>query len=484
MRTALGGILLIAAAVLLMPLALLPFYPEETALLLHFLLPALALAASGLILAQFWRKTRAPISIDEQEGAFVVTLAWLIVTFASSWPFIGISGLNFSQAFFEAMSGWTTTGLSMVDVENTPKILLFFRSIMQLAGGAGLAIIMMAAFSLPVGAGLYRAEGRGYQLVPNVTRSAKMVVLLYLGYSIAGSMALTLSGMSPFDAVNHAFCAVSTGGFSTKAMSIGYWDSPLIEALTLVLMILGNFNFLSVYILISGKIRSFLRNAETRLFSLFALTGAVLLFIVVASGTYGSIEKELRVALFEAISALTTTGFSTVGYANWSGIGIFLMIILMIVGGGMCSTAGGLKQYRVFILLKGIWWELRRMMLPRRAVIVHRVMVGDENRIVDERQIMEIGIFAFLYISTLAIGTAALSACGYSLRDAAFEFASALGTVGLSVGVTASGTPPLALWTMTAGMFLGRLEFFVIFVSIAKLFGKGRELLDRPSGRA
>jgi trk system potassium uptake protein TrkH len=476
---ALGNILLIAAAVLCTPLAILPFYPEESALALDFILPGLALAAAGLLLVFIRRNHRGQLKIDEQEGAVVVTSGWLIVTAVSAWPFMRISGLDFSQAFFEAMSGWTTTGLSMIDVEHAPKLLLFFRSIIQLGGGAGLAIIMLAAFSLSIGAGLYRAEGRSYQLVPNVTRSAKLVVTLYLGYTIFGSIALSLSGMTPFDAVNHTFCAVSTGGFSTKATSIGYWDSPLLEAEIIILMILGNLNFLSAFVLFTGKVRSFFRNAETRLFSFFALSGIVMLYIFVANETYASSGKKIRVAIFEAVTALTTTGFSTVSYVDWNGTGILVIIVLMVIGGGICSTAGGLKQYRVFVLAKAVWWELRRMLLPRQAVVVHRAVVGDEDRIVTERQVMEIGVFVFLYIATLAIGTGVLTASGYALRDAFFEFASALGTVGLSVGVTATSTPVFALWTMTAGMFLGRLEFFVIFVSIARLLHSLRNSIRR-----
>ncbi len=479
MLVALGSILLIASAAFFIPLAVLPFNPDELSLAPSFMVPGLLLLGIGFLFVLARRRTQGRFNIDEQEGAIVVTVAWLAVTAASAWPFMRISRLDFSQAFFEAMSGWTTTGLSMVDVEHAPRILLFFRSLIQLGGGAGLAIIMLAAFSLSIGAGLYRAEGRSYQLVPNVTRSAKLVVTLYLGYTVAGSIALTLSGMTVFDAVNHTFCAVSTGGFSTKAASIGYWDSPLIEAVIIILMILGNLNFLSVFVLVSGKVKAFMRNAETKLFILLSIVGIVLLFVSVTIGMYDSFWKNIRVAIFEAITALTTTGFSTVSYVKWNGTGILVMIVLMVVGGGICSTAGGLKQYRVYVLTKAVWWELRRMLLPKQAVVVHRAMVGDEDRIVTDRQVMEIGVFVFLYMATLAIGTGILAVSGYSLRDAAFEFASALGTVGLSIGVTAASTPPLALWTMTAGMFLGRLEFFVIFVSIARMFNASRSLIKR-----
>ena len=472
MLSALGSMLLIAAGAMLSPLLILPFYPDEIVYIFDFVLPGLLLAGTGLLMIHIASKKNYKSTVDEHDGSIVVTLGWLIVATVSVWPFLKISGLGFSQAFFETMSGWTTTGLSMVNVENSPKMLLLFRSIMQLVGGAGLAIIMMAAFSMSVGAGLYRAEGRNYQLVPNVTRSAKVVVTLYLGYTVIGIVALNLAGMSLFDAVNHTFSAVSTGGFSTKQTSIGYWDSPLIEAIILILMILGNLNFLSAFVLFSGRIRVFLRNMEFRLFSILSLGGTVTLFTFITQDNHEKLGKAVRVAFFETVTALTTTGYSTVGYSSWDAKGIFVLLLLMIVGGGICSTAGGLKQYRVAVLAKAVVWEIQRMMLPKRAVLTHRIMVGDEESIVSERQVMEIGVYVFLYLVTLALGTALLSVCGYTLSDSIFEFCSALGTVGLSLGLTSTSTPPLALWTMSAGMLLGRLEFFVLFVSLARLFSR------------
>lgn len=469
MISALGYLLAIAACVSLSPLLVLPFYPAEAPLAVHFLIPALALASLGAILARVGGRSGSR-HLTERDGSVVVTVGWLLAAAAGAWPFAAISGLSFSQSFFESMSGWTTTGLSMVDVEHSPRILLLYRSVVQLAGGAGLAIIMMASFSLPVGAGLYRAEGRSYLLVPNVTRSAKAVVALCALYAAAGTAALVLCGLSPFDAVNHAFCAVSTGGFSTRAAGAGHWNSPVVESVLMVLMILGNLNFLTAYALFRGRFSAFLRNAEVKLFALFAALAASGLFFLVVRDVYSSLGKELRVAVFEAVSALTTTGFSTVSYGDWNAVGFVVLLALMLVGGGICSTAGGIKQYRVYIMAKAAWWELRRMVLPKDAVVVHSATVGEEDCRVSERSIMEIGVFAFLYLAIFALGTGLLASAGYGLRESAFEFASSLGTVGLSLGVTSTSTPPLALWTMSAGMFLGRLEFFVVFVSIARIF--------------
>lgn len=468
--SALGYLLLIAASAILAPLAALPFFPSELYLSLHFLAPAAALALPGLVLVVMGRGKNAARQLSERDGAAVVTLGWLAAATAGAWPFMGIAGLRFSQAFFESMSGWTTTGLSMVDVENAPALLLLYRSTLQLFGGAGLAIIMMAAVALPVGAGLYRAEGRNYQLVPNVTRSAKIVVVLYTAYTAVGIVLLTVFGMSPFDAVNHAFCAVSTGGFSTKAASIGHWDSPLIEATVIILMVLGNLNFLSAYVLFTGKVRRFLKNSEFRLFMLFAVLGIAGLLATTTIGAYASAGKDLRIAVFEAVSALTTTGYSTTSYAAWEASGWGIILVLMFVGGGMCSTAGGVKQYRVHLLLKSVVWEIRRMLLPRRAIVTHHAFVGEDRQVVEDRLIQETGVFFFLYLAAFALGMLLLTFSGYGLPEAAFEFASALGTVGLSVGVVSVQTPEAALWTMAGGMLLGRLEFFVVILSVSRLF--------------
>lgn len=340
---------------------------------------------------------------------------------------------------------------------------------MQLAGGAGLAIIMLAAFSMPIGAGLYRAEGRTDQLVPHVVRSAKLVMMLYLGYAVAGIIAYRIAGMSLFDAINHSFAAVSTGGFSTRAESIGYWDSPLIEAITIPLMILGNTNFLTAYLLFSRKFRAFFRNGELRLFALLFVVGSITVFFAVSIGLYPTLGKGIRVAIFESVTALTTTGFSTVGYGSWNPTGILILIILMLIGGGTCSTAGGIKQYRVYLLGKSIWWEIKRSLSPRNAIIARRIHQGEDYSFVSVDHIMRTGTFVFLYIAVFLMGSCFIATFGYSMSDSLFEFASSLGTVGLSVGITGAGTPLPVLWVQIVGMLLGRLEFFVVFVAIGKM---------------
>jgi trk system potassium uptake protein TrkH len=474
-----GAILLMGAGLMLSPLVMLIFWHQEWRLALPgFVLPSFAL---GLLGAFLWKycggKDRVVLTVEE--GGVIVVLSWFLVCLASSWPFIVLQGLGFSQAVFESVSGWTTTGLSVVDVTRASHLILIWRSIMQLAGGAGLAIIMIAAIAGPIGPGLSVAEGRSEQLVPQVRASAKIVTTIYAGYAAIGSIALWLAGMEPFDALNHAFAAISTGGFSTRPESIGYWDSVAIEAAVIPLMILGNLNFLTAYLLLQGRLRAVLRNGEVRLMAVLLPAFALICFWLVCKSLYPTFDKQARVAIFEVASALTTTGFSTVSYGNWNGLGFLLLIVLMLIGGGTCSTAGGIKQYRIFVLFKSFVWDLRRAFLPRTAVVESYVWRGEQQDFLTEARIRKAAIFCFVYLTVYTVGTAVLAAHGYSLQESLFEFASAIGTIGLSVGVTAASSPPLVLWAESCGMFLGRLEFFVIIISVIKIFKDVPTMLHR-----
>jgi len=326
------------------------------------------------------------------------------------------------------------------------------------------------------------AEGRE-QLVPHVRQSAKLVLLIYAGYSVLGGAGLWLAGMGGFDAINHAFAAVSTGGFSTRPESIGYWDSLTVEAVTIPLMIMGNLSFITAWLLLRGHFRAVGRNGEVRLIALLVPLCAFLLFVLTVRGLYPALGKSVRVAVFETVTALTTTGFSTVGYGDWNSFGWVVLIVLMLIGGGTCSTAGGIKQYRVYLLAKGLMWDLRRSLLPASAVAENAVWEADRQVFVTDTRLRQIGLFVFLYLLTFVLGTAVLAAHGYGLQECLFEYASAIGTVGLSIGVTAPSAPAGVLWAEIVGMLLGRLEFFVILATLAKAVRDTAAMLKRTGDR-
>ncbi|MBN2128417.1 MAG: hypothetical protein JW741_02935, partial [Sedimentisphaerales bacterium] len=413
-----------------------------------------------------------------QHAGIVILLSWVAISLLSAWPLAVVERMSFTHAFFESASGWTTTGLSVIDVTQSTHLILLWRSIMQLAGGAGFAIIMLAAIIGPVGPALTLAEGRSDQLVPHVRKSAKLVLLLYVGYAVAGILGYLLSGVAPFDAINHTFAAISTGGFSTRPDSIGHWDSPLVEAVTIPLMVLGNTNFVTAYLFFRGRFRAVTRSGELRLMVILLPICMLTLFFVICLPLYANLEKSIRVAVFEAFSALTTTGFSTVSYGRWGPEGVLILVILMLIGGGTGSTAGGIKQYRIYVLLKSVIWDIRRSLLPRTAVVENHIWQGETKDFISEQRLRRVGTFVFLYMVTFMVGAAIIAAHGYGVKESLFEFASALGTVGLSVGVTGQDAPSLVLWTEICGMFLGRLEFFVVIVSVVKIVQDGQHRIS------
>ena len=463
-----GLICAIAGLVILSPLLALIFYPEEINLAWGFALPGLILTLVGGLLWRFLAPKKV-ISLSLPEGSVIVVLAWLVAIAISMIPFMLLQGLNFSQAAFESTSGWTTTGLSVVDVTQASKLILLYRSNIELAGGGGFAIIALSAISGLSGAGLTSAEGRTEQLAPNVRRSAKLVLSIYSGYAVVGILALVLAGMGWFDAVNHSFAALSTGGFSTRTDSIGYWDSPAIEAVTIVLMIFGTLNFLTSYFLLRGKFKPVIRNGEVRLMALVVPLCVLIVFLGVSVNLYETIGKAVRVSIFEIVSALSTTGFSTVGYSDWNSLGWTIMIILMLIGGGTGATAGGIKQFRIYALYRALLWEVKRMMQPKNTVTEPSYWQGDRRSFLEDSQIRTIALFIFLYFLVFLVGVTVTAAYGNPLPDSLFEYASSLSTVGLSIGVTSADAPVGLIWTQIFGMFLGRLEFFTVAIGIVRL---------------
>jgi len=453
------------------PAGLVMFFPEEHDTALRFLAAGLPLA---LVSLGIWFKfrPRSASSLTLNEASVIVVLSWLIAILAGAVPFLMLE-LSWVQAVFESTSGWTTTGLSIIDTSTASPLLLFYRSLMQLIGGAGLAILMLSAITGPAGSSLNSAEGRADQLVPHVKRSAQLVIVLYGIYVVFGVVALRLAGMGWFDAVNHAFCALSTGGFSTRPDSIEAWHSLSVDIVTMILMLLGMMSFLTGYALWRGQLKRTARNGEIRLLIWLVPLSVVCLFV----GTTLQLEEEtgrqIRVALFQAISALSSTGYSSINLRDLNEFGWLLITMLMLIGGGAGSTAGGIKLYRVYALIQGLFWNMRQLFLPVGAINLPVVWVGEERRFLNDQQLRRIGIYVFLYFAVWLAGSCALVAFGHPIADSLFEFASTLGTVGLSVGVTSSAASDGQLWLQSCVMLFGRLEFFVVITGLITL---GRDL--------
>lgn len=462
----LGVMMMILGVILLLPLLVLLAYPQEIHEAKYFIIPSVSALVIGYFLATQIRDKEKGKLLKNQD-AIIVTGAWMLAIIVSAMPFVLTGSYSFTQAVFETSSAWSTTGLSVVDVETTSHVFLMYRSILLFFGGVGLVLIMLSVLSDTYGMRLYHAEGHADKLLPNLIRSTRIIVSMYSGYILCGMALYLLFGMNWFDALNHSIAALSTGGFSTHAASIGYYDSVEIELITMILMLLGQTNFLAHLFLLKGKFKNFFRYSENQ-FSLMILCLFVpaIAFIFFYSGAM-AMPEAFRVASFQAISALTTTGFQTVSsFVNLPQSILLLMILLMLIGGGSGSTAGGIKQIRITILLKNIYWTLQSRFTGNRVFQAHFIQRVEKKERIQPLEITEAGTYFFTYLLVFFLGTFILTLYGADLTSAMFEFSSALSTVGLSMGIMTYDAPSVVLWVGSIGMILGRLEIYVFFIAL------------------
>ncbi len=463
-----GAMMLVLAVILLAPLALLLFDQAESGLALPFVFSSLIALGLYLICARLIGR-RESNSLSFDEAAVTISLTWLFTCAVSALPLVFLNRMSFPHACFEAMSGYTTTGLTLIDFSRTPDLIFLWRSIMQLVGGAGIAFILIALVNTPYGPGLSTAEGKADLLVPHIQRSSRLVMVIYSTYACLGIFALKIAGMAWFDSVIHSFGAVSTGGFSNHPESIAWYHSVGIEAVTLVLMLLGSLNFLTAFLLFRGKVKTFLNNGEIKVQAILIPLATVFAAALFATRLYGSVPHGLRISLYETVSALTTTGYTATSYVNWPGLGLMILTLLMLIGGGANSTAGGIKQYRLFFMFKSVILKLKEITSPRERIVRISYWWGENKYLIDNALINSLFLYLVFYFGIYVLGSLAMMAAGFSVQDALFEFASTLSNSGLSVGITSVDLPLYLIWAQTLAMFLGRLEIMIVIVAVAKV---------------
>lgn len=463
-----GLLVLGIGATLLTPLPVLLFMPGRWQDAIAFAGPALLgiLAGGGM-----WHFLRGDdsASLTPREAAVIVSFTWLAGMALGAIPFVVGGQLPWLDALYEAMSGWTGAGLTMfTHLESIPSIYLLWRSTMEYLGGAGFAVLMLSAVIGPRAVGLYEAEARSDRLVPSILDTARLFLQMYGLYLVIGTGLYWAVGMTLFDALNHAMTALSAGGFSTKTESIGYFDSIGVEIVTVLLMLLGSINFTTHYAFYSRRRWKALQDTE-----MYTLLMVMTVFLPVT--TYAVIQfqphldRPLRVAVFQVISAGSTTGFGTANLSQWNDLPLMALTLLMIFGGGTGATAGGIKLYRVGVIGKTIAWSVKQRLYPERVVLRRTIYRRGELVALSEKELLDVGVVVALYLITYMVGVLIFLSHGFDLARAAFEFASALSTVGLSVGITGPTMTPLLKITQMAGMWLGRLEFLAVLVALTKV---------------
>lgn len=470
---AIGKLIIMIGILIAVPLLMIPFYPEDIKYAWAFIVPSVLSIILGLLLC-------IAVKNDDKEtdyrfhvkyASLTVVCTWFYGFLAGAMPFYLAGKLTFVQSLFEAVSGWTTTGLSAMDVTQTEHIFLFHRSFMQYCGGLGFVMMMIMFIQGKEAMNLYNAEGHPDKLMPNIGKTARIICTMYMVFLLSGTILYVIFGMSLFDSINHAMCALSTGGFSTVAESIGYYNSMPIELITILLMLIGTTNFAVLLLGAKKKFRQMAKVSEVRFMFALMVIFIPLMGISISVNLYMSLSDGMRQALFNAVSALSTSGFGTMSYADWPHCAVGIMVILMLIGGGIGSTAGGIKLTRVYIMCRVAAGDFKSRILSKRSVRASYYYTAHGKTEIDEGMVRQAGSYVFTYLGIFAAGSLLLTeTADCTLPEAMFEFASSLGTVGLSIGITGPATNDATLIVEMLGMILGRLEIFIVFVGIYSIF--------------
>ena len=432
--------------------------------------------------------------MNKREGYVVVTFGWIIMALSGTLPYLFTGTIpNFTNAFFETISGYTTTGSTILtDIEILPKGILFWRSLTHWIGGMGIIVLAIAILPL-LGIGgmeLFAAEAPGPsadKLHPRITDTAKRLWLIYFGYTAAETVLLQVAGMNFFDAINHSMCTLSTGGFSTKNASLAHYNAqPIIQYIVILFMFLAGMNFVLSYFAFKGKIQKILHDEEFKLYfrfiAVFTIIAAIIIYFyadVSASSVahpmvWGEVESAFRHALFQVVAIVTTTGFVTADFTMWTSFLVVFFFGLMFLGGSAGSTAGGVKVVRHLLMIKNGFLEFKRTLHPNAVVPVRY-----NSRAIHGDIVFNILAFFILYMLSFIIGALGFSLLGLDFESAIGVAASSLGNVGPALGEFGPvnnfyDMPTIGKWWCSFLMLLGRLELFTVLILLTPFFWRNR----------
>lgn len=436
----------------------------------HLLISGLITIATGIGF-YWWRRTAEP-RINQREGYLLVVLGWLFMVFFGMLPYL-ISGEipSVTDAFFETMSGMTTTGASILnDIEAVPKGILIWRSLTQWIGGMGIIVLTVALFPL-LGVGavqLFGAEAPGPtsdKIHPRIRETAKRLWWIYVGLTFAATCLYWIEGMNFYDAINHALTTLATGGFSTKNASAAYYDNkPLIQYTMIFFMAMAGTNYTVIYFLIKGIWKKALKFDEFKGYLILITLLTIIITLSVWNVSGMNFEKSFRDSLFQIVSIITTTGFVSADYTSWSEALTMLFFIMLFLGACAGSTSGGIKIIRHLVFFKNSYYEFKRLLYPR-AVIVLKL-----NKMpVASKVLTHILVFLLLFLMTFIIGSLCAVLLGMDFLTAIGAVATSLANVGPGIGDVGPVNNFADIsdgnkWLLSFLMLLGRLELFTLLV--------------------
>lgn len=469
-------LLLVVSAFMIAPLIVALYY-GELPMLRAFLIPMGAVAAASGVFLLLMRGRTGELST--RSGFFLVTLSWLSAAAVGAVPFV-ISGSipAYTDAFFETMSGFTTTGATILtDIEALPKSILFWRSLTHWLGGMGIIVLTVAILPL-LGVGglqLMRAEAPGPsvdRLTPKITQTAKILWLIYLGLTVLETALLMFGGLSLFEALTHTFGTLATGGFSPKAASVGHYTSAYVHIVVTVFMMGAGINFILYYRLLKGQFAIIRRNTEVKVYLGIFVVASLIIAVTLSGRTYEGFGESLRFASFQAASILTTTGYATADFAAWPQLAQVVLFALMFIGGSAGSTGGGMKVVRIVTAVKQGFNEMRYLIHPRGVFAIRL-----NGQPVKKDVVYNITGLVFLYIFMLLFTMLFVATGGYDILTSLSTALVTLGNIGPGFGRIGpvenyAFYQPYIKWYLSFIMMVGRLEVYTVLVLISPAFWK------------
>lgn len=432
----------------------------------------------GLIL-YFLTQTHKELILSHRDGILVVTFGWITAGLIGALPFM-LSGYipDFTNAYFESLSGFTTTGASILNnIESLPKGILLWRSIIQWLGGMGIIVLSIAILPY-LGVGgmqLYKAEIPSpviEKLKPRISDTAKTLWKVYLLITVIEVILLFVGGMPLFDSICHAFCTMPTGGFSPKNLSIAHYGNPYLECVIMVFMLLAGINFSLHYRFLKGESKIYVIDPECRIFLLIVISFILIIVINLYKEVYGSLLESIRFGSFQVCSIITTTGFVTADFDKWPSLSRKILLICMILGAMAGSTGGGIKTIRLILIAKHSYKEIFQLIHPRAIL---RVKLGGKS--IPPEVLSSIWGFVFLYLGILVLASLIMAHLGMDMISAfssvcacIFNIGPGLGTVGPTQNYLS--IPLIGKWVLIFCMLLGRLEIYTVLVLLVPEFWK------------
>ncbi len=469
------GLLLIFLSLSMLTSLPFSFYYGENDFQAILISAAITLSAGLLTLINKQKKEE----LRPKEGFAIVALGWTIIAAFGALPFV-ISGYipSYTDAFFETVSGFTTTGASILNnIEALPHGLLFWRSMTHWIGGMGIIVLSLAILPF-LGVGgmqLFKAESPGPvvdKLSPRIAETAKILWGVYILMTFTETILLIFGGMNLFDALCHSFATMATGGFSTKNASVGAYNSSYIDFVIIVFMIAAGSNFALHYRILKGNFKEVLSNSEFKFYLSIIFLSTIIIMIETLKNHYQNIFDAFRYVLFQVSSIMTTTGFVTYDFEKWSIATHMILLVLMFIGGCAGSTGGGIKVIRVYVLLKFVYTEILKLLHPQAVI---PVKVGALT--VDKKIIANISGFFILYILITVLGVVIMAFLGLDYPTAFGAVAATINNVGPGIGLVGptenyAHIHSAGKWVLSFLMLFGRLEMYTFVVLFAPGFWK------------